>query len=357
VRENSATVAKSAGRLVRGIPIALAILAFWTALSLFAAYYALRLGIQPTWRESLLSSAADYWTAALLCVPLAFLTRRFLSRPWREQIALQALGLLIFLVLHPAVSVTLIDIAPDSRPPFIAFLREGILPNLIQYVGIVGYVFALCYGKEVESRRMQEAALRQEWAQTRLQLLRTQMRPEFLFSSLRCVSRLMETDVEAARTAMARLSELLRMSLECAANPSASVREALEEFECYLDLERTRLGEKFEFAVHAEHEILEAAVPRTLLRSAVEAGLGEFDAPLAEPGFVNIRAERATSGLLMTVDVGGPAFSETGSARQAATGAAARLEEILPADHVLQCLRLPDQTLRIQMEMPLETLG
>src|SRR5215471_2794974 len=183
VRDSSATVEKSAGNLLRGIGFALAILAFWTALSFFAAYYTLRLGIQPTWREALLSTAADYWAAAILCVPLAFLTRRFLSRPWREQIALHLLGLAIFLVLHPAIAVTLIDIAPDSRPPFIAFLREGILPNLIQYVGIVGYVFALCYGKEVESRRLQEAALRQEWAQTRLQLLRTQMRPEFLFSS------------------------------------------------------------------------------------------------------------------------------------------------------------------------------
>ena len=70
MRDSSATVEKSAGSLVRGIGFALAILAFWTALSFFAAYYTLRLGIQPTWREALLSTAADYWTAAILCVPL-----------------------------------------------------------------------------------------------------------------------------------------------------------------------------------------------------------------------------------------------------------------------------------------------
>lgn len=338
---------------LRWVGQALAILTVWTVVALLSALYMHQLGYTESWRESLLSGLGGYWPAAVLTVPVYFVARRFIRAPWWHQFLIHLMILPVFLLCHTWLNIFLLDLAHETHPTFLSFLMVGLITCTIEYLAIAGYAFAIWYGNELRDRKIQESALREELAQTQLQVLRTQIRPDFLFSSLEEISRKMESDVESARTAMARLSDLLRMSLDGNTHPNSSLRQALEEFECYMDVEKSRLGSNFEFSFDAQPDALEAVVPRMLFQAAVEDGLGEAPAPLARNGFVNVRAERATSRLRMTVEMGGPGLAPVSPATTAE--APGKMRTLLSGEHALRWSKPDGQTLRIEVELPFES--
>ena len=329
----------------------------WTVLAVSIALFIRKVGSNLVWRELLLSGIAHYWACALIAPVLVFLTLRFAHRPWRQQAVFYLAGAAIFVVLHPAVTVLLIDWAPDVRPTYVEFIFGEFWSSIVEYAGITAFALVLSYYKEAQARKIEEASLRAELAQAHLQVLRTQIHPDFLFNTFREISRLMETDTEAARGVMARLSEMLRLSLDGSNSEHASLRESLELFECYLDLEKARLGSMFRFDFRAPEETLEAIVPRELLPSVVETVLDSAVAPLAQPAFVNIHAERVTDRLRMAVEIGGPGLAHSQQWAVNAEQTESKLQDLLDDEQSLRCSKLSDQSLRVEMEMPFAAAG
>lgn len=336
---------------------AVAQLLFWTVLALGLAVYLHEAGATIPWRELFLSAFAFYWSSAILTPIVIFGTRRLVRGKWWQQVALHLVGVTAFIVAHPAITCALIDWAPDMRPTYIEFVWAELMPNLIMYAAIAGLAFVASYNAEVQNRKIEEAKLRTELAQAHAHMLRTQIRPEFLFQTFHEISRLMATDPESARSVMARLSEMLRIALDSDGSEHASLRECLELFECYLDLEKARLGEMFHFDFRTDPDALDALLPRELLQSMVEGVLDKASAPLLQPAFVNLKADLSDDKLRMSVEVGGPGLTGSVQWTSDAADSGSRMQKSLSGPQVLRWLTLPNQTLRVEMEMPFAATG
>ena len=94
-------------------------------------------------------------------------------------------------------------------PLWFAFLNA-----LIIYLGVLAAGLARAYSLRYRARREQAAELQAQLAEARLEALRRQLDPHFLFNTLNAVSSLVERDPRGVRRMIARLSELLRHSLE-----------------------------------------------------------------------------------------------------------------------------------------------
>ncbi|MCF8246880.1 MAG: histidine kinase [Saprospiraceae bacterium] len=120
----------------------------------------------------------------------------------------------------------------------------------------------------LELERLKASAL-----QARLQSLRLQMNPHFLFNSLNSIQELIMTgNSDGAATYLSKFSKLLRLVLAHSDHEMVSLREEIGMLRLYLELESLRFADSFEYSI--EHEpsldLNEYKLPTLLIQPFVE---------------------------------------------------------------------------------------
>ncbi|SDF31021.1 two-component system, LytT family, sensor histidine kinase AlgZ [Massilia sp. PDC64] len=146
-----------------------------------------------------------------------------------------------------------------------------------------------------------------------LRALRLQVNPHFLFNTLNAVSALVAAGANRdANRMLARVSDFLRATLAHDGRHEHTLAEELALTEAYLDIEKARLGERLQLAMHAGPDLLDAAVPYLMLQPLVENAVRHGIAPLAAPGRIDIRVDRADDRLCVDVRNDGARPAQTG---------------------------------------------
>jgi len=125
--------------------------------------------------------------------------------------------------------------------------------------------------------------------EARLLALRYQIGPHFLFNALNAVSTLVVTGRKADATAtIARLADLLRVSLEPPENGMIPLRTELEIVDAYVAVERVRFADRLKVCVDADPAVLEYRVPAMILQPLVENAVRHAVAVRDEPTTIEI---------------------------------------------------------------------
>ena len=180
---------------------------------------------------------------------------------------------------------------------------------------IIGFAHALDYYRRYRDRELRAARLEARLADARLQLLKMQLHPHFLFNTLHAISTLMHRDVRTANRMVARLSDLLRVALAHQTTHEVTLREELASLEPYVEIERTRFGERLTVAIDVDAELLDAQVPHLILQPLVENAIRHGVSRRAGLGRVDVRARRrdaATLELEVRDDGAGPPETPNG---------------------------------------------
>lgn len=268
------------------------------------------------WRMSLASSLL--WVPiTVMCVRLA--ERVPLARKGLPRALGFHLGALLLVVLGRATFVVLTQelIGWYERLPHVSVvLAQSVMNNLLPYLLLTAGAHAMGLARRAHVRQRRADQLQAQLAEARLQALASQLRPHFLFNALNAVSSLVQSDPDAAERMLARLGDLLRHSLESHGRQEVTLREELDALAPYLDIERTRFGPRLQVEWRLEPEVLDARVPYLALQPLVENAIRHGLAPRAEPGRIEISAERDGDALRVLVrDNGMGPPSTTGPTR------------------------------------------
>jgi two-component system LytT family sensor kinase len=297
------------GRLT-GREIAL-IVAFWTFLAIVITANRLT---DPRAREGapvsgpiVLTLIEAYLWAAL--TPLIFwLARRFgpgrRNWPWRLAL-LVASGIALALLVAVATSFVrtdFLDLPRRARPGPVPLVdRFLFLNDFTIYLGVVAAGLAREYFRRYEARKEEAAALRAQLAESQLATLRMQLNPHFLFNTLHAVSALVERDPEGVRRMIARLSELLRSTLEEGLEPERTLDRELAFISRYLEIMQVRFQGRLVFEVDADRDVREALVPTLILQPVVENAVMHGIANVRAGGRIVVRARREGGHLVLSV--------------------------------------------------------
>lgn len=124
---------------------------------------------------------------------------------------------------------------------------------------------------EDKTRRETEASrLASELAQSRLQVLRTQLQPHFLFNTLHAIATLLHEDMASAEAMLLRLSDLLRALLEDCDGQEITLRQDVELLDLYLGIQQVRFKDRLTTRIYIAPDTLECAVPSLILQPLVE---------------------------------------------------------------------------------------
>ena len=173
------------------------------------------------------------------------------------------------------------------------------ITGMLYYAVIVGGYYVVAY------RRLY-LAQRHEAARARLDALRAQLQPHFLFNALHSIGVLIDEAPDRARTALVRLSDLLDRVLGGDDRHEVPLADELAFLEAYLDLQRLRFEERLRVDVTVEASLRNALVPAMILQPLVENAVRHAVEPRAAGGHIAIGAHREGAELRLTVTDDGP---------------------------------------------------
>ena len=162
--------------------------------------------------------------------------------------------------------------------------------------------------------RTKSAALEAELTQSKLDTLRAQLRPHFLFNTLNAISVFMTEDAEKARQMLLHLSRLLRRSLDEEAHEVA-LRQELAFVDDYLEIQRGRFGDQLVVRIDIDSALLDARCPvfllQPLLENAVEHGRADDNHTT-----IALSARRHGDQLHLTLEDDGPGVPDGALVRE-----------------------------------------
>jgi LytS/YehU family sensor histidine kinase len=197
----------------------------------------------------------------------------------------------------------------------------------------VGVSHGIEYYRRFRERELRASQLETRLAAARLEALRAQLQPHFLFNTLHAISALMNRDVEAAERMLARLSDLLRLTLDSAGEPMVPLKRELEFLAGYLEIEQTRFADRLTVQMNVEPDALDAPVPSLLLQPLVENAVRHGIAPRATPGRIEIRARRADGALHIEIEDNGRGLPREMREGLGLSNTRARLEQLYGPAH------------------------
>jgi sensor histidine kinase YesM len=115
------------------------------------------------------------------------------------------------------------------------------------------------------------------------------------------VSALIWEDQARADRLLARLSELLRLTLRSGARVETTLEEELALLERYAEIQETRYGDRLRIRIEAEPAARQAMVPHLILQPLVENAIRHGITRRAAPGRVDVVARAAADRLHLTV--------------------------------------------------------
>ena len=227
---------------------------------------------------------------------------------------------------------------PESRsfttnplPLLTRFQFSGqLVPYLIYLIiGLGRYEYLMSRARRKRNERLEREAeqLRAQLTEARLEALRMQINPHFLFNTLHTVATMAGSNPEGVRTATARLSEMLRYALSTSDQQEVPLGEELDILESYLDIQKLRLEERLVTDLDIEPGTRRALVPTLLLQPLAENAVKHGFKGSDQPGHLVVRTRKHGGELVLTVKDNGAGLSADSTPAEAASEAAHSDEE------------------------------
>lgn len=158
----------------------------------------------------------------------------------------------------------------NYRNFFLTTLPWRFLIGVLIYFVITSFYYLIIYYSGFQERKLNEAELKNLITQAELKSLKFQINPHFIFNSLNSMSALTTIDPEKARGMILKLAEFLRYTLANNDQQKNKLKDELSNIKLYLEIERIRFEDKFDFAEELSDECLEKEVPNMLLQPLFE---------------------------------------------------------------------------------------
>lgn len=311
---------RSGTALKKYVPLVALIFGLYAVLSLLSsvgAYVAQRGMDHPvSWMPLLRQEFKDWFACAVVSLAALWFIARNRLEPGHtvRWVAIHFGMSLIFSTVYSVFTSWLVageqSVQHPDRTLTFAYLMKMMgfhymVMNMVMYWLLVFAHFGWSFYQRYCERELQTAQLQRELLESRLSALRMQLNPHFLFNTLHAVSALIHANPEAADRVVARLSELLRLSLDQSKPQEVPLSEEMSFLARYLEIEQTRFAERLKVDIQIDPNVEQSLVPYLILQPLVENAIRHGIEPREEEGRLTISARRNNGTLELRVSDNG----------------------------------------------------
>lgn len=278
-----------------------------------ALQYAMVGALEREWRTVLLQFPR--WLSWAFATPVvaACVTRWPLRAPHRPKpfVAHAAAACAITLLLESLWTQLAIAIEParvePTRLALISARRDVIGPlsrllsGALTYTAVASVLLLVRSQQHSQRSLLRSAALERDLARARVQAIKMQVHPHFLFNALNTIHVLIDEAPDAARTVVVRLGDMLRVTLARATQTEVTLAQELELLRHYLAIEAVRFQDRLDVRWQVEPAMHTAAIPDLILQPLVENAVKHGVARAEGPYTLTIRAAADGDRLVLEV--------------------------------------------------------
>jgi len=295
------------------------ILAGWGVYALYMAVTAYvvsaRLG-RPITVWHALSGEFSYAAIWLLFTPLVLWLARqwpFERGRWLRSAFLHLAASILLALIHKGVHGLAFSLTRTllAGEPFSWELQYRELLSYFDY-GVQLYWLVLLlasahqYYLRYKDSELRSIQLERQLAEARLEALKRQVQPHFLFNTLHTIAGLVRaSEPQQAVGMIAGLSELLRASLESSDRQEVPLRHEVELLKRYLAIERVRFSDRLRSEFDIEPGALDVPVPNLILQPLVENAVRHGLSTKPGEGLICVRAQRRNGDLQIEISDNG----------------------------------------------------
>jgi two-component system, LytTR family, sensor kinase len=144
------------------------------------------------------------------------------------------------------------------------------LVGILFYFLIIAFYYLIIYYTNFHDKILHENELKNLVTQAELRSLKFQINPHFIFNSLNSMSALTTIDPNKARGMILKLAEFLRYTLVNNDRQKNKLSEELANIKLYLEIEKIRFEDKFDYIEEVSAESKNVPVPNMILQPLFE---------------------------------------------------------------------------------------
>jgi sensor histidine kinase YesM len=180
------------------------------------------------------------------------------------------LSVALWLVIGYSITAYLVNPSDEYPTFFLNNLGWRLLVGILFYFLITSFYYLIIYYTNFQQKTIQENELKNLIIQAELKTLKFQINPHFIFNSLNSMSALTTIDPVKARSMILKLAEFLRYTLVNNDKQKNKLSEELNNIKLYLEIEKIRFEDKFDFVENISNESRNVLVPNMILQPLFE---------------------------------------------------------------------------------------
>jgi two-component system LytT family sensor kinase len=243
---------------------------------------------------------------------VGFFLTTILWRVYRRMVGRLSLGSIVLIILILSVSFGCLWAAIEETYVWAISDNYSFAKNLpslprvaldysMTVTGWSAVYFGVKYWQKWQTEQENAVQARFLADKARLEVLRYQLNPHFLFNALNSIRASVDEDAARAKEMITQLSEFLRYSLLSESEKKIPLREELEAVRNYLAIEKIRFEEKLDVKFEIEPPAEDFLVPCFLLNPLVENAVKHGLQTSAKPLKIEISASVAGNRLILEV--------------------------------------------------------
>ncbi|APY10784.1 hypothetical protein BWZ22_05810 [Seonamhaeicola sp. S2-3] len=163
------------------------------------------------------------------------------------------------------------------------------------YLAVGGIIVCFVIGLMVFYKKKRDADFNTKVATTELRALRAQMNPHFIFNTLNSINNyIVSNKVDDASNYLTKFSKLMRQTLEVSMYENITVEEDIKLLENYLDIEKKRIPNTFNYEITVDDDIDKSnvLVPSMIMQPFVENSIWHGVSKLNDAGVITIQVKK-----------------------------------------------------------------
>ena len=228
-------------------------------------------------------------------------------KSWKNSVLLGILG--IFIGTESAVITvryTLHIVVFNSLTGHLVLLTMTLIIGLIITLSIT-YHHELKYKIEKKEREIEH--LKRLQAESQYAILQSKVNPHFLFNTLSTMAGMVYKNPEKVEQMILNLSSVYRKILNTNYT-MISIKDEMEVVEKYLEIEKMRMGERLNYNIDVEEDVLYCMIPFMVIEMIVENAVIHGISPKREGGNIDIKIRKDGAKVIIVVNDNGIGIKE-----------------------------------------------
>ncbi|NNC83138.1 MAG: histidine kinase [Flavobacteriales bacterium] len=240
---------------------------------------------------------------------LLIINRGWLTMRLEAIIPRVILGSLLFGVVYALLLASILDLFFDNVGPVLTGDSADLLTLFVTFTILfllwaTGY-FAYHYLRNYELEEIKNLRLESSQRELELTNLKSQLNPHFIFNAMNSIRALVDEEPAQAKSAVTKLSNILRSSLMAGRQNLVTIRDELNLVKDHLDLEEIRYEERLKVTYEVDERLLDLKIPPMMIQMLVENAIKHGISRLQEGGTLHIEIRESDNKIIVSVENSG----------------------------------------------------